>query len=171
MHRILIFMLVVSLIPFGAVQHFCHKKNRMMASWKKVLCILLFLLSWLPYMSAGLLFNNTASILLTWAQFLFVWLLFYGSLFLRLGKYSVVPPIVLGLMLMEPASSFITVSNDHIAFDLGNSTTIDLSRGGDKLQDFLYALYRISFAVLPLVGVHYLARSIEKDGAKQTDHK
>lgn len=156
--RVLIFLFIVSMIPIGAIQYLCHKTGVRLALWKKALSVLLFLFSFLPYASAALLLYNLDLIYLVWAQFLLVWLLFYGSLFLRQGNCSVVFAIIFGLILMIPATSFITVSNGHFSFFYDKSQLFYFFLGGNSSLGFLNVLYGVAWTVLPLVGVHYLMK-------------
>lgn len=163
MWDLLILILAMSLLPLGAIKYVDHKTGHKMAVWKQVICVSLFEFSFAPYTS----FLFLASAHIGWMNliyFILIWMLFYVFRFVLPARFTVIAPIVLGLMLMEPASSFITMSDGHIAINLEPSRTIDLSRRGDKVLDFLHILYRTAWAVLPLVGVHYLMKSrpIEK---------
>lgn len=161
MRDLLILILAMGLLQLGAIQYVNHKTGHKMAVWKLVTCVFLFELSFVPYAS----FLFLASAHAGWMNliyFLLVWMLFYIFRFVLPAKFSIVVPIVFGLMLIEPASSFITMSDGHLAFRHDTSRVIDLSRGGDKVLDFLHDLYKIAWAVLPLLGVHYLMGSIEQ---------
>lgn len=158
---LLILVLAMSLLPLGVIRYVGHKTGHRMTVWKQVLCVLLFEFSFAPY--ASVLFLARADTgLISWIYFLLVWMFFYIARFLLPARISIIAPILFGLMLMYPAWSFITISEGHLAFSYGSSRVIDLARGSNKVLDFIHDLSNIAWAVLPLVGTHYLLKSIEK---------
>lgn len=149
-------MLVMSLLPLGLLQHLGYKTgHKKIVIWKIVLCIILFEISCTPY--AYLSFLGWLDLI----YFSLAWMFFYIARFLLPARVTVIAPVLFGLMLMYPASSFITMSNGHLAFS-HDTFVIDLTQGRDKVLDFMQALFRAAWAVLPLVGVHYLMKSIEE---------
>lgn len=169
MRDLLILMLAMSLLPLGVIYYSKRKTGHKMAAWKIVLCIFLFEVSFVPY-ALSLFSLRTSMGWLNLTYFLLIWTSFYISRFILPSKFSIVAPILFGLMLIEPASSFITISDSHIYFGHGNGQTSDLSRGGNKVLDFMHDLYKIAWAVLPLIGTHYLLKSIEKDIEKDQEY-
>lgn len=156
-----IFILVISASPFSMLQYLKYKKGFRVAIWKTILCIILFTISFLPYaFSLFLISANSGWINLIY--FILIWVFFYIAHFVLPARISIIAPILLGLMLMIPASSFITVFHGHLVISLEPSQAIDLARGKNKLLDFLHDLFGIAWAILPLVGVHYLMNSIER---------
>lgn len=153
-------MLATSLLPLGVLRYLKRKTGHQIAVWKWILGVFLFEFSFAPY---ALLVSAIDAIdgWLNLTYFLLVWMLFFVVRRLLPARISVAALVVLGFMLMEPATSFITISSGHIAFS--HSQVVDLSpRGNDPIWRFLKILYGMVWTVFPLLGVHYLINSIEK---------
>lgn len=161
-----ILMLVASLFPLGVLQYLKHRTGLKIAVWKQILCVFLFELSFAPYTTVFFLGRGNMGFVDCFYFFL-IWTFFYIARSLLPARISIIAPVVFGLMLIEPVSFFITISDGHLAFSDGSSRAIDLSRGGDKILDFMHALYKIAWAVLPLVGTHYLMKSIARSHPEQ----
>jgi len=146
-------MLAAILFPLMAIQFLARKQGCKFAIWKQFSCVLLFVLSFAPYASFLFLADALGG-LINLIHFVLVWMLFFLLQLFSPRRFIFIASIFLGLALMVPATSFITISGGVVSFD-DSGSTMDLSRQ-NKLFDFLFDLYRIAWAVLPLLGFHYL---------------
>lgn len=156
-----VLMLVASLFPLGVLQYFKRKTGLKIAIWKQILCVFLFEISFAPYTTVFFLGRGYMGFLDCF-YFLLIWTFFYIARSLLPARISIIAPVVFGLMLMYPASLFITISDGHLAFSHNPFESIDLTRGRNKVLDFMHDLSKIAWAVLPLVGTHYLMKSQDK---------
>lgn len=163
-----ILILVASLFPLGVLQYTKRKTGLKIAVWKQILCVFLFELSFAPYTTVFFLGRGNMGFVDCF-YFILIWIFFYIARSLLPVRITIIAPVVFGLMLIYPASLFITISDGHLAFSHNPFGSIDLTRGRNIVLDFLHDLYGIAWAVLPLVGVHYLLKSIEKVSIKHVD--
>lgn len=163
-----LFMLVTSLLPLGVLQHTRRRTGNKIAIWKIVLCIFLFELTAASY-AFSLAFMGWVDLI----GLLLIWILFYATRSLLPEKVTIIAPLVFGLLLMEPLSSFITITEGHIVLRNGFSSLVKELTSGPNLFDrslfklVMFDLYRIALTILPLLGVHYLMLSVEGNKSKK----
>jgi hypothetical protein len=124
--------------------------------WKKLLAWCLLVVSFLPW--ATIVFLAPPLAYLNIAYFFIVWTLFHTvRLVLPITCY-IAAPIMFGLVLVTPLSSFVQLENGHFSL-LPHKTVTDLFiEVGKNWKDFPSAVYSMAFAVLPLLGTHFLLR-------------
>jgi hypothetical protein len=158
---IIILMLIICLLPLGVLRYAERNGDAEISRWKSISCVLLFEFSFAPY---AFLVSASHSVL-KWVNlicFLSIWMSFFIARNFLPARFSLVAPIAFGLMLIEPASSFVFITDNRMYFRVDNGSTINLSSGGNELIEFLHILYKISWAIFPMLGVHYLMKSVEK---------
>jgi hypothetical protein len=126
---------------------------------KKLLAWCLLVVSFLPWATTVFLAPPLAY--LNIAYFFAVWTLFHAVRLVFPISYYIAAPIIFGLMLITPLSSFIQLENGHFSL-LPHKAVADLFiEVGKNWKDFSSAVYSIAFAVLPLLGTHFLLRRVD----------
>lgn len=153
---VVVLMLILAVLPLLAIEHAGRKTGGRLPVWRKVLCVILFEVSFAPFVSFFLLGRGNMAFL-DCGYFLLMWGAFCFFRFLLPVRVSVAAPIFFGLMLVMPLTLFLTASNGYLEFaGAGGGWTVDLSRGGNYLSYVLQAVYRVSWGVLPLLGFYAL---------------
>jgi hypothetical protein len=157
-------MLTMALFSIGMLRYLESSRGAKIAAWKSICYILLFEFSFAPY---AVLVSASHSVLkwvnLIW--FLSVWMMFFFVRHSLPVRFSFVASIVFGSLLIEPVSSFVSISGNRLYFGFDNFHTIDLASSGLPTDQFLHILYRMAWAIFPMFGVHCLMKSVENEKA------
>lgn len=140
MFAFVIFVVAAIGFPLIIIKIISKGHNISVSVWRQVAAVAVFEVSFAPY-ALWLFLSNALNALINILQFSGVWLV-WCVLRLRFGpRLSVLYVVVLGLVLFEPATTWLPV----------NGRTIDLSRGGDEVLDALHVAYRLAVAIMPLI--------------------
>lgn len=150
--------LTASLLPLGVLRFLIHKHHFEISGWKQFLFVFVFEVSFIPY-AILIAFLGWLNLI----YFVSVWVFFYFIRYYLPARMVGALPILCGLMLMVPVSTFLSVSDGHITFrnNLPNFIA-GLTRGADWLEVWGAAAYRIAAAVIPFFISQYLMNSFEK---------
>lgn len=155
--RLGLFMLILSLLPLGMMQYTKRSIGVKLSVWKWVLCIFLFEFSFLPYIIV-LLYKGVLDLI----YFLLIWVIFFIARLKLSNQFTVAVCVLLGLMLMVPFSLMVTISDGHITFDSHYVYSfIDLASKHSLFNLIMHDLYAMVWTIFPLLGVHYLMKSME----------
>lgn len=152
-----IWMIIAGLLPLVAIQYAKHVDGFKLTIWKQLACLVLFELSFTPYAFIISVSSGVYS-WLNMGYFLLIWILFYLANFLLPLRLGAVASVILGLLLLAPASTFLTISDGHFSFDFGPSHTIDVAYQQNIVKALLQDVFKFAWATFPLLGVHWLMR-------------
>ena len=142
---ILFFALPAGLLLYAAIRRIAVKSGSKTASWKILLLVLVFGASLVPYATVSL-FTGPHDI----AYFFLVWVLFYFTRSLPPFRISIIVPIMCGIMLAFPVSTFIYIDGGVMFYNgLPNAL-----QGYGTITGFAYY-----FALA--AAAHYLMASME----------
>ena len=148
-------MFVAAGFPMLVIRYATQKADRKLVVWKKILCIVLFEISFAPTATNFLLGRGNMGFL-DCLYFIMIWLIFCIFSFSLPAKISIIAPVFLGLLLVEPLSLFVAMTDHGLTVVHRHGHTVDLAIAGNKVAAFFQDFYRLAWAVFPLIGFHYL---------------